>query len=234
MSRKKWYVVMAVAVVAAVTLGLVFGLTGKEPQGSQVIQASLPSAETPSEGIQIHGHWIIDVKNPDGRLASHNEFDNAITAEGRTSVIKLLMGEEVAGWWYIELVDPYPPCKYNGSPYACTLSEVDLGGTTQCDENTCAVFETLSHSYVPFHIEPPMKPVPASLQWKGSAVASYDGNISQVATSMVLCTSDSAPATCRPQGEILEELKFSETTLPEPISLVKDQQVIVEVDIQIT
>jgi len=30
------------------------------------------------EGVQIHGHWVIDVKNPDGKVAEHREFDNSL------------------------------------------------------------------------------------------------------------------------------------------------------------
>ena len=33
--------------------------------------AKLP-AKSPHEGITVHGHWTIDVKNPDGTVASHH------------------------------------------------------------------------------------------------------------------------------------------------------------------
>src|SRR6267378_4379919 len=29
------------------------------------------------EGITVHGHWTIDVRNPDGTLVTHREFENA-------------------------------------------------------------------------------------------------------------------------------------------------------------
>src|SRR5271168_3514589 len=41
--------------------------------------AKLP-AKSPHEGITVHGHWTIDVKNPDGTVASHHEFENSIAA----------------------------------------------------------------------------------------------------------------------------------------------------------
>lgn len=35
-------------------------------------------------GIKVHGHWVIDVKNPDGSLARHVEFENSLlTAIGQ-------------------------------------------------------------------------------------------------------------------------------------------------------
>ena len=30
-----------------------------------------------NEGIQVHGHWTIEVTNPDGSLASRTEFERA-------------------------------------------------------------------------------------------------------------------------------------------------------------
>jgi hypothetical protein len=30
------------------------------------------------EGVRIHGHWVIDVKNPDGKVTEHREFDNSL------------------------------------------------------------------------------------------------------------------------------------------------------------
>jgi hypothetical protein len=31
-----------------------------------------------SEGITVHGHWVIEVRNPDGKLVKHVEFENSI------------------------------------------------------------------------------------------------------------------------------------------------------------
>ena len=33
-------------------------------------------------GIQIHGHWVIDVRNPDGKLVEHREFENSLVKVG--------------------------------------------------------------------------------------------------------------------------------------------------------
>jgi hypothetical protein len=30
------------------------------------------------EGVQVHGDWVIDVRNPDGTLAHHHVFRNAL------------------------------------------------------------------------------------------------------------------------------------------------------------
>ena len=43
--------------------------------------AAAPS-EPASEGIKVHGHWVLDVKNPDGKLVEHREFNNALVKGG--------------------------------------------------------------------------------------------------------------------------------------------------------
>jgi len=38
-----------------------------------------------NEGIKVHGHWVIDVKNPDGSLAGHRDFENSrLRTEGNS------------------------------------------------------------------------------------------------------------------------------------------------------
>jgi len=34
------------------------------------------------DGIKIHGHWVIDVRNPDGRLVQHRDFENSLVTNG--------------------------------------------------------------------------------------------------------------------------------------------------------
>lgn len=43
-----------------------------------------------SEGIKVHGAWVIDVFNADGTLASHHEFKNALTREGASVLSGIL------------------------------------------------------------------------------------------------------------------------------------------------
>jgi hypothetical protein len=48
------------------------------PQASPVRTATAPAPQGQQEGIAVHGHWIIDVRNPDGNLVKHVEFENSI------------------------------------------------------------------------------------------------------------------------------------------------------------
>jgi len=49
-----------------------------------------PPAGGLAEGIQVHGHWRIVVRNRDGSVASRHEFDNALVDE--TIPLRALMG----------------------------------------------------------------------------------------------------------------------------------------------
>jgi hypothetical protein len=37
------------------------------------------------DGFKVHGHWTIDVRNPNGSLASHREFENSLVGGSATS-----------------------------------------------------------------------------------------------------------------------------------------------------
>jgi hypothetical protein len=42
-----------------------------------------PKPQKPGgEGIKVHGHWVIDVRNPDGTLAQHKDFQNSLVKFG--------------------------------------------------------------------------------------------------------------------------------------------------------
>jgi hypothetical protein len=56
------------------------------------------------DDIQVHGHWTIDVRDPDGALVSHHEFKNALVAnEGADTLNKLLGRRYVIADWSIVL-----------------------------------------------------------------------------------------------------------------------------------
>jgi len=93
----------------------------------------------PQEGIKVHGHWSIEVRDPDGSLVSHHEFENALVVGGGPSSGDALLAGLLAGTygrvreWYVSLItnltDLTGPCRYNGQPTACILTQ----GTTAVD-----------------------------------------------------------------------------------------------------
>lgn len=92
-----------------VLLGIASGAAAQTPQR--------PAG--PSEGITVHGHWVIDVRNPDGSLASHNEFENELntTINAGPSALAAILGRHVTvGQWVVRLGggngvgDQFGPC----------------------------------------------------------------------------------------------------------------------------
>jgi hypothetical protein len=50
-----------------------------------------------NQGIMLHGHWTINVKNPDGTQVQHHEFENQLQYDGTQFLTALLSGYGVAG-----------------------------------------------------------------------------------------------------------------------------------------
>src|SRR5205814_7519062 len=57
----------------------------------------------PREGIKVHGHWTIVVKNPDGTVAQRREFENALVTTGGYLLARILAGRITPGPWLITL-----------------------------------------------------------------------------------------------------------------------------------
>jgi len=55
-------------------------------------------------GIKVHGHWVIEVKNPDGKVVSHREFENKLEqATGGPTIAQILGGTALSGEFAIAL-----------------------------------------------------------------------------------------------------------------------------------
>ena len=85
------------------------------------------------DGIMVHGHWTIDVKNPDGSLVSHNEFENALTADGAAAMSQVLGHADSSVGWAIQFntaLGPFyivePALAVAGSPFAGTHTSANL------------------------------------------------------------------------------------------------------------
>jgi hypothetical protein len=105
------------AFAALMLLGLVTAGTAqdKSPGGS-------------SEGIKVHGHWTIEVRNPDGSLASHSEFENSLVQDRGDEVLAgVLSNRFTVGSWTLWLSDGSlegrGPC---AGQYACVASGLGM------------------------------------------------------------------------------------------------------------
>jgi len=49
--------------------------------------AANPSEAPSSGGVKVHGHWTIDIKNPDGKITTHREFENSLDPNAGADVL---------------------------------------------------------------------------------------------------------------------------------------------------
>jgi hypothetical protein len=86
------------------------------------------AAKPGGEGLKIHGHWVLELKNPDGRLVERREFNNALITGGNgysgdQLLAALLAGDAVPAFPVIVFLnsgissgyDPSTACQSSGS-----------------------------------------------------------------------------------------------------------------------
>ena len=149
--------------------------------GAQGPQRSGPAQTS----ITVHGHWVFEIRNPDGTGARRYEFDNALIDP--RPLLLTLSRQNTAAHWTVSLGDLFGDefCT-RGNPAAlvtCMLHEPDdqrdFGGKR---------IPTLSVSLEG-------SPVPNKLVLQGTFTADSAGKISSVQTGMAVCPNTVAPAT---------------------------------------
>jgi hypothetical protein len=95
-------------------------------------QTGAPTAKGTSEGIKVHGHWTIEVKNPDGKLVSHTEFENSLYnfdgISGAQLLAALLDRWVSAGGWFVVVSNA------SGGNTSILLDEAGLEPAGNCAE----------------------------------------------------------------------------------------------------
>lgn len=93
------------------------------------------------DGITVHGHWIIDIINPDGAVASHNEFENALEATGTTALSGVLARTFTPMAWQVQLLNATGEgaCERSSAPPSTNplswIAIVEPGATLLVDGN---------------------------------------------------------------------------------------------------
>jgi hypothetical protein len=141
----------------------------------------------PHNGIKVHGHWTIEVRNPDGTLATHREFENSLTF-GARFLATALGRQSTAGLWMIVfgvLNSASQPCQSGTGPYLCLVVESadSLMGSN--------IFHTLTSS-APFAPDPNA----GKLTLSGTATVQNTSQISIVETFAGACAPTIPPASC--------------------------------------
>lgn len=171
-------------------------------------------ASGPSEGIQVHGDWTIDIYNEDGSLDRHVEFSNALTNGGGVFLAELLGDMTYAGTWGVEMysADGSQPCvSSDGQPTSCW-------------------------TYQPFSLLTPLEGSDLSLDLQvavqdnqltlsGSHDASADGQIDQVETHLYTCDQPLDAVAC--SEALTDTVNFTHKSLdPGDIAQVSQGQLI--------
>jgi hypothetical protein len=75
------------------------------PVAASILPAEQSAPKGQLEGIKVHGHWTIEVKNPDGSRVSRQEFENSLDLGGAQNIAMQLLGGWVPGGFSILLAD---------------------------------------------------------------------------------------------------------------------------------
>jgi hypothetical protein len=178
------------------------------------------SSAQSTEGIKVHGRWTIDVRNPDGSLASHHEFDNALAIGGQNTLI-VGGNNALAGFlgrylknifaWRIELESIATGICNEGTLY-CLIDENLDSGPPAMGELT---LRTPTQNFLG------MEYPAGSVELKGMTQIVIAGRIGKVRTGLQSCRDDACTSR-------LFSL-FSSHSLSAPIEVAAEQVVQVTV-----
>lgn len=173
----------------------------------------------PQEGIKVHGHWTIEVRNPDGTLGTRREFENALTPSGASALAEFLARTKSVGSWRVNLEGSpvaASPCVVATGPIACSVVEPASGNSGP------TFFPTLTID------APTTGPNAGKFVLRGTATAQRDGNVGVVGTDFAECSATVAPSVPCPAFAIVQGGVFSFTsTTPIPVSAGQQIQVTV-------
>jgi hypothetical protein len=139
------------------------------------------SVDGSHEGIKVHGHWTIEVRNPDGTLVTHREFENSLHPLGSNALATFLGRQFSVGFWVI-----------------------NLSGPGICGGNSCNITEP---NYAPaldstFGVHPSSQnltvgssTVATSLVLSGSVTSPAAGQITYVGSQVIGCPPTNPPST---------------------------------------
>jgi hypothetical protein len=186
------------SIAVATVLGMVLAACG----------GALPEAAGPSEGIQVHGDWTIEVYNEDGTLDRRVEFSNAFLSTGAHILTRLLTGDASAsGDWSVRVgshsVAICPSDVVGFCRFTTTATAVDTGGS--------GLFDTVRLS--------------------GSVIVEADGEIAEVSTNPGICGGNQAPDSC---PAVAGQYPFTSKVLFPLETVTAGQTVQVQVDISFT
>jgi hypothetical protein len=218
------------------------------------------SSRGPHEGITVHGYWTIEVKNPDGTVVKHVEFENSldpgftapnptagqppVTVPGGAAFLSALLGGQWAGpvvpapasgssapGWVIALVGPA------GLSNLSVLSSPNapcialLAACLIGQQGTFCGTPSAGNS-CNLSVSPQgTAPAFTGVQLSGSVAATQNGQISTVATLISPLSCQPSGTACLPTGVITASFTSSTNFPGAPISVITGQTIAVTVTI---
>lgn len=173
-----------------------------------------------TEGIQVHGHWIIEVYEGD-RLVERREFENALAEGGAVQMLEVLASSETPGVWLIGLQADY---EFDGTTIGCSFFDLHHNGS--CYEQTEGAQTT-----IPTSGDNAGKLVLQRSFVQSSEQGTTSWTILAVASGMDSCANSTAPVDCTSN---INTVAVTEKTLATPVSVEQGQQVNITVIISFT
>lgn len=210
---------------AVLALGFAYGVRSSRPDASSPAgeragetehsMAPTEADDGSNEGITVHGHWKIEVRDPDGTVAEIREFENALMSGGALSLARVLGRVAIVNNWRVVLRDSGAdsPCLDGGQPSLCVIWEAS--GTDSEFQ-----FYNLTSTVPPIG-----DPDENLLILSGTATAARDGQILIVSTELTTpCGSGVAP-------ECGVTRTMTQTTLGSPVVVQAGQSILATVQI---
>lgn len=226
MKTNSWSASLTVRTLVILSLFIGSALQGNAQENSKAQKTGSQAEGTartadrtggPQESIKVHGHWTIVIRNEDGSVASHHEFNNALHDQ---AVLPILLSRQAI-------------VKQNS--YVIDLSGDPICGVTSNDQTVpaiCEIFEGTGTSNGQLFFGLTATAVNGTLQLAGSAKASFPGRITFVTTILRLCLA--AGVFCDQHVFTFRDLRQPEppsTTPPPPINVLAGQTVDITVTI---
>jgi autotransporter translocation and assembly factor TamB len=188
--NRLWAFLACLAGLTILALILAFVVVPRSTEGRKnlaaLTQKTASTSDSPAEGIAVHGHWTIEVRNPDGSLADHREFENALTTTGAWQLAAILSRQKSVGGWLIHAGAAIP----SESPFM----EPPSSGL-DCWVVEPAYLVTQPWVFNNMTVSSPTSGTDAyKVVLSGTAIAQRNGKINQVTTSIWTLSPSVAPS----------------------------------------
>lgn len=191
---------------------------GEEPGSSEAAEKSPDNAS--HQDIKVHGHWTIEVRNPDGMLVTHREFENSLVQAGASFLASLLGRNYSVSFWMVEVFQSggAGPCNGQGGASGVQCFIVDPNSFTPAPN----IFQNLSVTTASTSAGA------KQLILSGTATAAVTSAIDTVYTQLGYCRGTVAPSPlCPASGQTV----FTAATVSPAVNVSTGQTIAITVAI---